>query len=144
MDKRKPSKRKKTVYQYDFDLNLINTFESTLDAAEKLGFSQGNIVQACNRAILQTNGFIFSYEPLTEPPTINLEKYKQKLRLNNKAGRKYQHNPQNKEKLADIYYKRTYNMTKAEFKEIKQRFLDELKKKKEDVTGLQERDTVNT
>lgn len=138
MDKRKNSKRKKQVYQYDFELNLIAIYESTSDAAEKLGFSQGNIVQACNRAILQTNGYFFSYVPLTEPPTLNLEKYQQKLRLNNKACRKYQHNPQNHDKLVDNYYKRTYNMTKAEFKEIKQRFLDELKKKKEDATGLQE------
>ena len=141
MDKRNPSKRKKQVYQYDLELNLIATYESTLDAAEKLGISQGNICQCCNRAIPKTNGFIFSYEPLTELPTLNLEKYKQKLRLNSKAGRKYQHD--NREKLADNYYQRTYGMSKAEFKEIKQRFLDELKKKKEYATGLQELDTIN-
>lgn len=58
-------RRKKTVYQYDEDLVLINTFESTAQAARALNASQGNIAQCVNGYLPRYLGCIFSYEPIT-------------------------------------------------------------------------------
>ena len=135
MDKRKNSKRKKTVYQYTKDLELIAIYESTSDAAEKLGISQGNICQCCNRAILKTNGFIFSYEPLTEVPSIDEAKRRKYLITTSKACRKYQKNPKNKEryniKAKARYYITKYGCTKEDYEKAKEAFWNVINSKKQ-------------
>lgn len=56
--------RSMKVYQYDEQLNLINTFESTADAGRKLNKSQGNITRCCDGSLKRYLGYIFSYAPL--------------------------------------------------------------------------------
>lgn len=58
--------RSKTIYQYDLDKNLINTFKNAYEAARILGqgFHQSNI-QSCAAHTNNTktvNGYIFTYE----------------------------------------------------------------------------------
>ena len=57
-------KRKKMVYQYDEDLNLVATYDSTRQASNILGKSQGNITSCATGALPRYLGYIFSYEPL--------------------------------------------------------------------------------
>lgn len=57
---------KKTVYQYDKNFNLITTYSSTREAAEKNGFSYGNIANACNNPNLIRYGFHWSYELIAQ------------------------------------------------------------------------------
>lgn len=57
--------KRKTVYQYDEDLNLIATYPSTLEAARKLNKSQGNIASCCCGSLRRYLGCIWSYVPLT-------------------------------------------------------------------------------
>ena len=55
----------KRVYQYDEQLNLINSFKSTLEASQYLNKSQGNIANCCAGVWKRYCGYIFSYVPLT-------------------------------------------------------------------------------
>lgn len=116
-NRQREEKRRKQVYQYDKDLNLIAIHESTLQAAKTLGISQGNIVLNCNRTLLSTNGFIFSYEPLTEPPKLDEEKRKRFMEATSRASKKWQKNnyESNRKKALDGYYKRMYGMTREEY-----------------------------
>ena len=147
MDKRKISKRKKTVYQYDFELNLIAIYESTSDAARQLNISQGNICQCANHIIKSTNGYYFSYEPLTELPSIDVEKRRKYLLTTSKACRKYQSKPQNKEKYNDKakarYYVTKYGCTQEDYEKAKEAFWNVINSKKEDATRTQDSDTIN-
>lgn len=51
---RRKSSFKKSVLQYDLDNNLINEFESTIDAERKTGISSGNIYSCCINRIITT------------------------------------------------------------------------------------------
>ena len=55
----------KRVYQYDEQLNLINSFKSTLEASQCLNKSQGNIANCCAGVWKRYCGYIFSYVPLS-------------------------------------------------------------------------------
>lgn len=75
-------KVKKKVYQYDENLTLINTYESTAAAARALNASQGNIAQCVNGYLPRYYGFIFSYQPLTDISQRDaLEKEQEQMRL---------------------------------------------------------------
>ena len=60
-------KQSKTTYQYDLDYNLIAVYPSTQQAYETTGISSGQISEVARGIHKQTNGFIFSYEPLDKP-----------------------------------------------------------------------------
>lgn len=54
--------RKKQVYQYDLNYNLINIFPSTKEAARQLNKSQGNISSCANKKRKTAYGYIWSYD----------------------------------------------------------------------------------
>lgn len=54
----------KKVYQYTIDNKLIKIWDSTNEAARKLGFSQGNIASCCEGKRKQHKGYKWSYKPL--------------------------------------------------------------------------------
>lgn len=58
-------KTMRMVYQYDENLNLVNSFKSTADASFRLNKSQGNISLCCSGVWKRYLGYIFSYTPLS-------------------------------------------------------------------------------
>ena len=56
--------KKKQVYQYSLDGELINVLESAREAARQLGYSQSAISRCCNNTRKTAYGFIWSYKPL--------------------------------------------------------------------------------
>lgn len=55
----------KQVYQYTTDGNLVGIYKSTLEAAQKNGYSQGNISSCCNGKRYKTHkGYIWRYSPM--------------------------------------------------------------------------------
>lgn len=56
--------KRKMVYQYDMNWNLIHSYESSREVQRKCGFSQGNIGVACNNPNLVRYGYHWSYELL--------------------------------------------------------------------------------
>lgn len=63
------AKKRKQVYQYTTDLELVNVFESTTSAAAANKFSQSAISACCLGKTKSCRGYIFRYEPL--PNTSN-------------------------------------------------------------------------
>lgn len=63
--KNKKSKNNK-VYQYDFNGNLINIWNNTVDVEKSIGISSSSVSQCCNNKFLQTKGFIWSYNEMTK------------------------------------------------------------------------------
>lgn len=56
------SKRKKKVKQYDFNGNLINSFNSIVEAAEKTNSMDSKIVTCCQGLRVSHNGYFWRYE----------------------------------------------------------------------------------
>ena len=56
-------KNKKTVYQYDKNLNLITMYKSTR-AAKQYGYDSSCISRCCNGLRQEYKGYKWSYEPL--------------------------------------------------------------------------------
>ena len=52
--------RCKKVYQYDLELNLLNIFNSVVEASDKLNISQSCISEVCSGKQKTSKGFIFS------------------------------------------------------------------------------------
>lgn len=57
--------KSKTIYQYDLDLNLLNTFSNVQDAADSMHIKNtGNICSAARGERKTAYGFIWSYNKL--------------------------------------------------------------------------------
>lgn len=57
--------KSKKVYQYDKQYNLINVYNSSVEAANKVdGVYSTNICHCCNGKLKTTGGYIWSHEPL--------------------------------------------------------------------------------
>ena len=124
-------KEKKTVYVYTKGFKLVETFESTLEAANKLGLSQGNISNCCAGSIDTYKGLIFSFVPLSSQEDRNKvleegkEKKQRRLKQVGKAYLKnYAKDPEKARKRAMLYYYRHHE-------ENKRRQLENYYKRKE-------------
>lgn len=53
--------RKKTVYQYTLDGELVNCYESTISVSDKTGYSQGNISNCCNGKAKTAYGYVWKF-----------------------------------------------------------------------------------
>lgn len=56
------STRKKTVIQYDLNMNEIRTFESTMDAQRETGIANSNISACCRGKLKTSGGYIWRYK----------------------------------------------------------------------------------
>lgn len=54
--------RRKTIYQYTIEGELINVFRGVLEAAEKTGIYKGSISKVVSRHRFHTHNFIFSHD----------------------------------------------------------------------------------
>jgi len=54
----------KTVYQYNFNIELLNVFESISEASKKTGFRRNDISAVCNKRQKTAKGFIWSFNKL--------------------------------------------------------------------------------
>jgi hypothetical protein len=118
--------RSQMVLVYDKDYNLLSAFTSTADAARKLDYSQGNIVNCCLGSLPHYHNLYFSYTPLTKEGKEQLEKEgeekKQKrIQAMRKATKKWQvtHKETYNAAARNAYYQKKYGMTELEFKRIK-------------------------
>ena len=57
---------RKTVYQYDKDLNLIKVWDSVMDIERALQIKNSHISECCNGKRKQVKGFVWKYEPIEE------------------------------------------------------------------------------
>lgn len=112
-------KEKKTVYVYTKGFKLVETFESTLEAANKLGLSQGNISNCCVGSIETYKGLIFSFIPINSKEDRDkvLEEGKEKkARRLKQVGKAYLKNyakdPIKARKRAMLYYYRHHEENK--------------------------------
>jgi hypothetical protein len=73
----------KSVYQYDINGNLINTFDSIKDAAESVNIDRSTISKCCSGVKQSGEGYVWSFEPIEfkhkkikpfEIPVIQLDK----------------------------------------------------------------------
>lgn len=55
-------KRRKIVYQYDLQGNLIRVWESALEIKKVLGIDNSTIAKCCKSVSKQYSGFLWSYE----------------------------------------------------------------------------------
>jgi hypothetical protein len=124
-------KEKKTVYVYTKGFKLVETFESTLEAANKLGLSQGNISNCCVGSIDTYKGLIFSFIPLSsqgDRDKVLEEGKEKKARRLKQVGKAYLKNyakdPEKARKRAMLYYYRRHE-------ENKRRQLENYYKRKE-------------
>ena len=62
-----PSNKKRRVYQYDLDGNLINTYESLTESVRQTGCNLGNISSCCLGKRKTCGGFRWSYQPDLTP-----------------------------------------------------------------------------
>lgn len=62
--------KKKLVYQYDLNGNLLNTFNSATDGANATGTNRGNLCACCRNVVKQANGFFWSYKLINDPDLI--------------------------------------------------------------------------
>lgn len=62
--------KKKTVYQYDLDGELIEVFSSATDAADKTKTNRGNLCACCRNVVKQANGYFWSYNFIDDPMII--------------------------------------------------------------------------
>jgi predicted GIY-YIG superfamily endonuclease len=58
--------RKKTVYQYDLNCNLIEVFSSTAEASRKTGVSKTCISRCCREEREKSGGYRWQYDRLVE------------------------------------------------------------------------------
>jgi hypothetical protein len=125
-NKKRAVERSQVVLVYDKDFTLLSAFTSTADAARKLDYSQGNIVNCCLGSLPHYHNLYFSYIPLTKEGKEQLEKEgeekKQKrIQAMRKATKKWQvtHKETYNAVARNAYYKKKYGMTELEFKRIK-------------------------
>jgi hypothetical protein len=125
-NKKRAVERSQVVLVYDKDFTLLSAFTSTADAARKLDYSQGNIVNCCLGSLPHYHNLYFSYIPLTKEGKEQLEKEgeekKQKrIQAMRKATKKWQvtHKETYNAAARNAYYKKKYGMTELEFKRIK-------------------------
>ena len=52
----------KTVYQYDFNLHLINIYSGVREASRQTGIHPSSIGECCRHILGQAGGYIFCYE----------------------------------------------------------------------------------
>ena len=77
----------KTVFQYDFNFNLINTFESLSKTATQTGFNRQQISACCNHKKQNSvKGFIFTF---CEIKNSNIEFYKEIVKKSLKHKNQY-------------------------------------------------------
>lgn len=69
-DKTNPKSKK--VNQYDINNNLINTWNSAMDASAKIGIDESSIRRCCRGEYINSGGFKWSYE------IINIDESKEK------------------------------------------------------------------
>ena len=122
--------KRKMVYQYDEDLNLIATYPSTLAASIELNKSQGNIVSCCTGSLRRYLGYIWSYTPLTtkeerERLENEREEQRQRNRMSSLEASK-RHYRRNREKLLQLH--KEYYQKHREEKAAYQRIYNELHK----------------
>lgn len=60
----KPIKKGKSVYQYDKQFNLINLFNSLKEASDKLNIKSSNIYFCCNNHNRKAGGFYWRYKQI--------------------------------------------------------------------------------
>lgn len=115
--------RSQMVLVYDQDYNLLSAFTSTADAARKLDYSQGNIVNCCLGSLPHYHNLYFSYIPLTKDGKEELEKQgeekkQRRLQAIKKATKKWQvaHKEECRQIARDFYYKKMYGMKEHEYK----------------------------
>lgn len=117
--------KRKTVYQYDEDLNLISTYPSTMAASIELNKNQGNIVSCCTGSLRRYLGYIWSYTPLTtKEERERLENEREEQRKKNRkssldANKRYYQ--RNKDKILQIH-KEYYQEHKEEKAEYQRRY----------------------
>ena len=64
---RKTHPRRKTVYQYDLDGNLIKVYGSQKEAERETGILAPDICMCCNGKYKTTGGFVFSSDCILQP-----------------------------------------------------------------------------
>ena len=118
--------RSQMVLVYDKDYNLLSAFTSTADAARKLDYSQGNIVNCCLGSLPHYHNLYFSYVPMDIKAKEQLdkqgeEKKQRRLQALKKATAKWQktHREQCRQIARDNYYKKMYGMNEHEYKQQK-------------------------
>lgn len=80
----------KTVYQYDFNFNLINIFESLSQTAKETGLNRQQISACCNNKKQNSvKGFIFTFCKINN---LNIDFYKEKLKRTIETKNKYNSN----------------------------------------------------
>lgn len=67
---------RRKVYQYDFQGNLINVFDSLRECGRRLNFSSGDISRCCQDKINSYNGYFWSYTELSKK---DIQKRQQQL-----------------------------------------------------------------
>ena len=119
-------KKKKEVYVYTKDLNLITTYPSTAEAARQLNLSQGNIVLCCQGVLKSYKGMYFSYTPLLTNEDVEAlhkqgeDKRKKRAMQMNLIVSKYRKN--NKEKANEISLRYYYNHRQRILQRQKERY----------------------
>ena len=68
--KKPKSARNRKVYQFDFDGNLLNSYESLQEASKKTNTSRSSISSCLTGTYKTANGFLWSYT--IEPPKIEM------------------------------------------------------------------------
>ena len=68
--KKMSNEKIKTVYQYDLDGNLLNVYESAIQAADSLNINRGNLCSCCRRVVKSAGGYFWSYEKIDNPTII--------------------------------------------------------------------------
>lgn len=77
----------KTVFQYDFNFNLINKFESLCEATKKTRLNRQQISACCNNKKQNSvKGFIFTFYEIND---LNIEFYKEKIKRSLKYKNQY-------------------------------------------------------
>lgn len=122
-NKKRAVERSQVVLVYDKDFTLLSAFTSTADAARKLDYSQGNIVNCCLGSLPHYHGLYFSYVPMDIKAKEQLdkqgeEKKQRRLQALKKATAKWQknHREQCRQIARDNYYKKMYGMKEHEYK----------------------------
>jgi group I intron endonuclease len=62
--------KKKPVYQYNFDGELINMFNSASEGAIATETNIGNLCACCRNVVKQANGYFWSYSYIADPNVI--------------------------------------------------------------------------
>lgn len=72
------AKKMKKVYQYNQNLELVNTYSSSICASKQTGYSRGNICECCNGRQKTAYGYVWSYVELSSKEVLDLFERKNK------------------------------------------------------------------